>query len=64
MQGMKGMEATADGESDRTIQITFPESWDSPPQFAGQTMDAKIKLRELFEFDLAPETDDFAGTCY
>ena len=59
-QGMEGMEST-EGENERSIPITFPQSWDSPPQFAGMTMDAKIKLKELFEFDPVPEGDEFAG---
>jgi hypothetical protein len=56
---MEGMDTA--GESVRKIPITFPESWDSPPQFAGMSMDAKVTLKELFEFDLAPESDEFAG---
>jgi len=56
---IEGMEGMKSGD-ERTIPTSFPEDWD-PPQLAGMQVDAQIKLNELFEFDLAMETDDLAG---
>lgn len=59
IEGMLGMEVG----DERTIPITFPPNW-QPPQLAGLSVDAKIKLRELFEYELAPEDDSLAGQLY
>mmetsp|Transcript_15849 Transcript_15849/g.40258 ORF Transcript_15849/g.40258 Transcript_15849/m.40258 type:complete len:534 (-) Transcript_15849:1548-3149(-) len=59
IEGMLAMEV----EDERTISISFPEDWE-PAQLAGLSVDAKIKLRELFEYDLAPEDDSLASELY
>uniref|UniRef100_A0A061S496 peptidylprolyl isomerase n=1 Tax=Tetraselmis sp. GSL018 TaxID=582737 RepID=A0A061S496_9CHLO len=57
---IQGMEGMATGE-ERTVPIRFPDDWE-PPQLAGKEHDAKLRLKELFTYDLAPEDDALAAS--